>query len=326
MCLWHLTLLRHLRKKTAKNGVILEEVDRHLTWLRGHTPNNGDLTEYYKEVATKIKELEKEVEAGTFKPKGREDILAKAIGKPEHGGRVRGVPDGICITEYFGKAPKKLPTEVERLKETINTLQTQVSNMQSMMVHFWQSGEKPSQELLECFLKGISMSTQGSKSCPSTDGSHSISIQESEEQSHPEPHRKEIPHEEPPSQEKEGWRDCDLSLPGNPNKIVASGLMYMEKKAEFITVHGRSLLNGYKKVEVKKVQSGSENDTLPVPVGDDLIVLIDAKDSYVQWPQNHIHSPSKMEIVMKKKKKNHQRSAPPLVPTILGVEVSSEFK
>ncbi|XP_074291989.1 uncharacterized protein LOC141618818 [Silene latifolia] len=61
-------------------------------------------------------------------------------------------------------------------------------------------------------------------------------------------------------------------------------------------------------------------------VGDDLILLIDAKDSYVQWPQNHIHSPSKMEIVMKKKKKNHQRSAPPLVPTILGVEVSSEFK
>ncbi|XP_074277052.1 uncharacterized protein LOC141600706 [Silene latifolia] len=198
--------------------------------------------------------------------------------------------------------------------------------MQSMMVHFWQSGEKPSQELLECFLKGISMSTQGSKACPSTDGSHSISIQESEEQSHPEPHRKEIPHEEPPSQEKEGWRDCDLSLPENTNKIVASGLMYMEKKTEFITVHGRSLLNGYKKVEIKKVQSGSENDTLPVPVGDDLIVLIDVNDSYVHWPQNHIHSPSKMEIVMKEKKKNHQRSAPPLVPTILGVEVSSEFK
>ncbi|XP_074291420.1 uncharacterized protein LOC141618211 [Silene latifolia] len=108
-----------IKKDFAKNGVILEEVDRHLTWLRGHTPNNGDLTEYYKEVATKIKELEKEVEAGTFKPKGREDILAKAIGKPEHGGRVRGVPDGICITEYFGKAPKKLPTEVERLKETV---------------------------------------------------------------------------------------------------------------------------------------------------------------------------------------------------------------
>ncbi|XP_074265373.1 uncharacterized protein LOC141587803 [Silene latifolia] len=96
-----------IKKDFAKNGVILEEVDRHLTWLRGHTPNNGDLTEYYKEVATKIKELEKEVEAGTFKPKGREDILAKVIGKPEHGGRVRGVPDGICITEYFGKAPKK---------------------------------------------------------------------------------------------------------------------------------------------------------------------------------------------------------------------------
>ncbi|XP_074306571.1 uncharacterized protein LOC141641824 [Silene latifolia] len=108
-----------IKKDFAKNGVILEEVDRHLTWLRGHTPNNGDLAEYYKEVATKIKELEKEVEAGTFKPKGREDILAKAIGKPEHGGRVRGVPDGICIIEYFGKAPKKPPNEVERLKETV---------------------------------------------------------------------------------------------------------------------------------------------------------------------------------------------------------------
>ncbi|XP_074315543.1 uncharacterized protein LOC141651743 [Silene latifolia] len=63
----------------------------------------------YRGIEVKIKELEKEVEAGTFKPKGREDILAKAIGKPEHGGRVRGVPDGICIIEYFGKAPKKPP-------------------------------------------------------------------------------------------------------------------------------------------------------------------------------------------------------------------------
>ncbi|XP_074301895.1 uncharacterized protein LOC141633303 [Silene latifolia] len=108
--------------------------------------------------------------------------------------------------------------------------------------------------------------------------------------------------------------------------MVASGLMYMESKLEFISVHGTSLLDGYKKVQVKKVHSGSENAKLPVPVREDLVVLIDAKDSYVQWPENHIHSPSKMEIVMKKKKKKTQRFPQPLVPTFLGVEVSSEFK
>ncbi|XP_074298518.1 uncharacterized protein LOC141629406 [Silene latifolia] len=253
-----------VKKDFAAKGHILEKVDRHLTWLKGQTPNNGNLTEYDKEVALKIKELEKEVEAGTFVPKGREDILAKALGKPEHGGRVRGVPDGICITEYFGKAPKRPTTEVERLKQTINTLQTQVSNMKKMMVHFWQSGEKPSQEVLECFMKGMSMSTQGSNAGASMDGSHGISIQESEEQSGQETHfeqppqEKIPPREEPPSGQQ-GWRDCELSLPRNPNKMVASGLMFMESKSEFISVHGTSLLDGYKKVQVKKVHSGSEN-------------------------------------------------------------------
>ncbi|XP_074263566.1 uncharacterized protein LOC141586290 [Silene latifolia] len=108
-----------VKKDFASKGHVLEKVDRHLTWLRGHTPTNGDMIEYDKEVALKIKAVEKEVAAGTFKPEGREDILAKAIGRPEHGGRVRGVPDGISITEYFGRASKKPTTEVERLKETV---------------------------------------------------------------------------------------------------------------------------------------------------------------------------------------------------------------
>ncbi|XP_074291438.1 uncharacterized protein LOC141618232 [Silene latifolia] len=43
-----------VKKDFAAKGHILEKVDRHLTLLKGQTPNNGNLTEYDKEVALKI--------------------------------------------------------------------------------------------------------------------------------------------------------------------------------------------------------------------------------------------------------------------------------
>ncbi|XP_074290298.1 uncharacterized protein LOC141617027 [Silene latifolia] len=134
-----------VKKDLAAKGKQVEKVDRYLTWLRGHKSDKGDMTDYVKEVALKIEAIEKDVEAGVFVPKGREDILAKAIGKLEHPGRVRGVPQGISITEYFGKGPKK-PTR-EELYEKINCMQVKIDDiekMKAMMMHFWQSGEKPS--------------------------------------------------------------------------------------------------------------------------------------------------------------------------------------
>jgi hypothetical protein len=50
----------------------------------------------------------KEVEEGKWKPQGRDDILARAIGKAEHPGRVRGVSTHVGITQYFGKTSRRM--------------------------------------------------------------------------------------------------------------------------------------------------------------------------------------------------------------------------
>ena len=46
--------------------------------------------------------MEEQCTQGTFVPRGRQDILTTAIGRPEHPGRVRGVGVGVGIRQYFG--------------------------------------------------------------------------------------------------------------------------------------------------------------------------------------------------------------------------------
>ncbi|KAH1210058.1 hypothetical protein GmHk_15G044433 [Glycine max] len=43
---------------------------------------------------------------GSFVPHGRQDILNTAIGRPDHGGRVRAAGSGVTITQYYGRASR----------------------------------------------------------------------------------------------------------------------------------------------------------------------------------------------------------------------------
>lgn len=56
---------------------------------------------------------------GTFVPHGRQDILATAIGRPEHPGRVRGVGGGVGIVDYFGRRSRCGPTSEVVTKEDL---------------------------------------------------------------------------------------------------------------------------------------------------------------------------------------------------------------
>lgn len=44
---------------------------------------------------------------GQFTPEGRQDILAAAIGRPEHPGRVRAAGPGVGIKDYFGSSSRQ---------------------------------------------------------------------------------------------------------------------------------------------------------------------------------------------------------------------------
>ncbi|KAH1239010.1 hypothetical protein GmHk_08G023546 [Glycine max] len=62
------------------------------------TKKTGEMTtEAAKEIAKKI---------GSFVPHGRQDVLAAAIGRLEHPGRVRAAGAGVTIKQYFGSAPR----------------------------------------------------------------------------------------------------------------------------------------------------------------------------------------------------------------------------
>jgi len=50
--------------------------------------------------------LEEQTRQSTFVPHGHEDILNTAIGRPDHGGRVRAAGFGVTISQYFGRAPR----------------------------------------------------------------------------------------------------------------------------------------------------------------------------------------------------------------------------
>ncbi|KAH1205662.1 hypothetical protein GmHk_16G046316 [Glycine max] len=82
-------------------------VRRHIKWKMARTKKTGEMTtEVAKEIAEKIDSFEEQATQGSFVPHGRQDVLAAAIGRPEHPGRVRAAGAGVTIKKYFGSAPR----------------------------------------------------------------------------------------------------------------------------------------------------------------------------------------------------------------------------
>ncbi|KAL3652846.1 hypothetical protein CASFOL_002527 [Castilleja foliolosa] len=77
---------------------------RHEAWKRARiNPSGQYINPETSVIAEKIDALEQEASSGSFTPNGRNDILAVAIGKPDHPSRVRGVGKGYTVRTYFGK-------------------------------------------------------------------------------------------------------------------------------------------------------------------------------------------------------------------------------
>ena len=129
-------------------------VRRHVKWKMARTKKTGEMTtEAAKEIAEKIvshvqltitimfeyfenamyhcvfsvqDSFEEQATQGSFVPHGRQDVLAAAIGRPEHPGRVRGIGAGVTIKQYFGSAPRTSrgasslpPDELQQLTQQI---------------------------------------------------------------------------------------------------------------------------------------------------------------------------------------------------------------
>ncbi|KAH1260894.1 hypothetical protein GmHk_02G003893 [Glycine max] len=99
-------------QEAAQSGSVDGVIDppspirRHVKWKMVCTKKTGEMTtKAAKEIAEKIDSFEEQATQGSFIPHGRPDVLAAAIGRPEHPGRVRAAGAGVTIKQYFGSAP-----------------------------------------------------------------------------------------------------------------------------------------------------------------------------------------------------------------------------
>ncbi|KAK9668217.1 hypothetical protein RND81_13G042100 [Saponaria officinalis] len=256
-------LIERIRKKEQGE----KKFDRHVTWTAGHTPKSDkERTQYDKAIVANIEKVLKEFEEGKFTPTGREDILAKAIGRPEHPGRLRGVPLHVGVTKLFGKTPHKKRKTTKYTDQMVELLASVVLKINA--------GGKASEEELK-MIESI---------LPNKDND------ETEIAQHEKVGAGEVLSE---ADEVNVMRPCILSHPllqnGTKGVHVAHAHMYLHDQQERITVHSSPLLTDHRKVSIVTVFKDHEHDPLPVPVGDELTILRDVVNGFVQWPSKHIH-------------------------------------
>ncbi|XP_074320639.1 uncharacterized protein LOC141657343 isoform X2 [Silene latifolia] len=142
-CLGYQHFEKEIVKENLKNGKQVDLVPRHELWIRAHSrAKDGKFVsdnQVDKETDEEINVLKRKLESGELVLEGgRDDILARALKKPEHGGRVRGVGSGITITKYFGFSkptpPSQLCVELASLKSEMAFLKNNVQLMMTIMM------------------------------------------------------------------------------------------------------------------------------------------------------------------------------------------------
>ncbi|KAH1212815.1 hypothetical protein GmHk_14G040909 [Glycine max] len=162
------------------DGVIdpLSLVKRHVKWKMARTKKTWEMTtEAAKEIAEKINSFEEQATQGSFVPHGRQDVLAAAIGRPEHPRRVRAAGAGVSIKQYFGSAPRTSrsasslpPDELQQLTQQIrDQLEESITEkvMRQVMASFSQlqsqmQSQGPPEPLVGPGPSGPRVSTKGS--------------------------------------------------------------------------------------------------------------------------------------------------------------------
>ncbi|KAH1213646.1 hypothetical protein GmHk_14G041566 [Glycine max] len=267
-------------QEAAQSGSIDGVIDppspvrRHVKWKMARPKKTGEMTtEAAKEIAEKI------ATQGSFVPHGRQDVLAAAIGCPEHPGRVCAAGAGVTIKQYFGSAPRMSrsasslpPDELQQLTQQIRDqleesitekvtrqVMASFSHLQSQMQS--QGVAVPLEPVVGPGPSGPRVSTKGS--CVDPSGN------------------------DPETGDSDR---CGLYIEADPARLVAIGRVYEGSTV----VHNTPLLPGQVKVSVEEVRDADA----PVPVPTDEVSLVgQALLTFLAWPTHLVKSLSQQVAV-----------------------------
>ncbi|KAH1192804.1 Protein MAIN-LIKE 1 [Glycine max] len=242
-------------------------------------------TEAAKEIAEKIDSFKEQATQGSFVPHGRQDVLAAAIGRPEHPGRVRAAGAGVTIKQYFGSAPRTSrsasslpPDELQQMTQQIrDQLEESITEKvtRQVMASFSQlqsqmQSQAPPEPLVGPGSSGPRVSTKGS--CVDPSGN------------------------DPETGDSDR---CGLYIEADPARLVVVGRVYEGSTL----VHNTPLLPGQVKVSVDEVKDADA--AVPVPTAE-VSLVGQALHTFLAWPTHLIKSLSNQVVVSPPK--------PPLKP------------
>ncbi|KAH1203523.1 hypothetical protein GmHk_17G049745 [Glycine max] len=264
--------LQEAAQSGSVDGVIdpPSPVRRHVKWKMARTKKTREMTtEAAKEIADKIDSFEEQATQGLFIPHGRQDVLAAAIGRPEHPGRVRAAGAGVTIKQYFGSAPRTSrsvsslpPDELQQLTQQIrDQLEESITEKvtRQVMASFSQlqsqmQSQAPPEPLVGPGPSDPRVSIKGS--CVDPSGN------------------------DPETGDSDR---CGLYIEADPARLVAVGRVYEGSTL----VHSTPFLPGQVKVSVDEVKDVDA----PVPVPTAEVSLVgQALHTFLAWPTHLIKS------------------------------------
>ncbi|KAH1264665.1 hypothetical protein GmHk_01G000535 [Glycine max] len=271
--------LQEVAQSGSIDGVIdpPSPIKRHVKWKMARTKKTGEMTtEAAKEIAEKIDSFEEQATQGSFVPHGRQDVLAAAIGRPEHPGRVHAAGAGVTIKQYFGSAPRTSrsasslpPNELQQLTQQIrDQLEESITEKvtRQVMASFSQlqsqmQSQAPPEPLVGPGPSGTRVSTKGS--CVDPSGN---------------------------DPETGDFDRCGLYIEADPARLVAVGRVYEGSTL----VHNTPLLPGQVKVSVDEVKD--VDAPVPVPIAE-VSLVGQALHTFLAWPTHLIKSLSHQVVV-----------------------------
>ncbi|KAF9619097.1 hypothetical protein IFM89_005111 [Coptis chinensis] len=210
--------------------------------------------------------VEKKVKEGTLEVEGTKDVLTLALGTPEHGGRVRGVGDGVTPTQYFCLIKRGSKKHVRALESKAREEEEKRKKEEQKRKKAEEKGkeERKKRKELKNKYKELEAKFNDRLTSPASEKIAS--------NSHKSDNRDHIP-----------------PLGGAHSKrksnIVAKGKVYVELGPE-TKLHNVPLGPNNARVSVDKILEGKDHVALPIPVHDELVILNDALGSQVAWPKH----------------------------------------